>query len=231
MSEMKASEAVTPVQRGVFSVGPMREPEVRAVAQLHYDFFGVGDMHGTSIANFGVDFLADVFYGLNLDNPFFFVDVARYDGEIIAFSAYTSNKTQVFRYPLRHHPIRIGMSMLGQFVRHPVRTVSHIAGNFSFVADKVPAELKDIPGLYLLLGVKEPFRTREFKARTGIMVADELWDSMESTLRANGCYDVCSSPGRHNEPINRLFQKHHAELVTCVPVQGVPSNYYRKRLG
>ena len=213
-----------------FEVGAMRPDEVAAVAQMHYDFFGVGEMHGHSIANFGPGFLDRVFYRLNLDNPYFFVDVARFNGKIIAFSAYTSERNKVFRYTLRKHFLRIGWHMFGNFVRHPIKVISHVAGNLAFLTDGVPDELKEIKGLWLLLAVKPEYRARDFKERTGIFVADAMWDQMENTLRAHGCTEICSSPGRHNAPINGLFVKHNAELVTCVPVQGVPSNYYRKRL-
>jgi hypothetical protein len=213
-----------------FEVGAMRPDEVAAVAQMHYDFFGVGEMHGHSIANFGPGFLERVFYRLNLDNPYWFVDVARFNGKIIAFSAYTSERNKVFRYTLRKHFMRIGWHMFGNFVRHPIKVITHVIGNLAFLTDGVPDELKQIQGLWLLLAVYPEYRSREFKERTNIFVADAMWDQMENTLRAHNCAEICSSPGRHNAPINGLFAKHNAELVTCVPVQGIPSNYYRKRL-
>ena len=59
-------------------------------------------------------------------------------------------------------------------------------------------------------------------------LADELWSYMEATLRAHSCDAVWAAPFQHNEPINRLFVNHGAELVAQARVQGMPSNYYVK---
>src|SRR5688572_22190487 len=133
-----------------FEVGGMRPEEVPVVAGMHHDFFGTGEMHGTSIANLGRDFLEEVFYRLNLDNPYFFVDVARYQGEIIAFSVYTSDDRKVFRYTLRRHFSAIVRALLKLAVRRPFVLASHMVGNLRFLTDTKPKPVRKIRAWYLL---------------------------------------------------------------------------------
>lgn len=211
-------------------IGSMRPEEVRAVAQMHFDFFGVGEMHGHSLANLGVNFLADVFYRLNLDNPHFFVDVARYNGELVAFSVYVSDWQRILGEVIRRHPMSFVGSMGKQFLRMPIATVHHAWGNLHYLTDKMPPAVKDIRACYLLLGIKDDYRSREFRERTGRWVIGELWDRMEQTLAAAGCREFWSAPGAHNGPINRLFEKQGTEKVAQAPVQGVLCNFYRKSL-
>src|SRR5262245_57327993 len=115
-SKVNANAVMMSDQGARFEVGSMRADEAPLVAQMHFDFFGVGEMHRHSIANFGPAFLERLFYRLNLDNPYFFVDVARYNGKVIAFSAYTSDRQRVFRYMLRKHFFAIAWQMFALFV-------------------------------------------------------------------------------------------------------------------
>lgn len=213
-----------------FELGPMREDEVPAIAGFHHGFFGSGEMHGFSLANLGRDFLEAVFYRLNLDNPYLFVDVARYRGEPIAFSVYASDYRRVFRFTIRKHFASLAGIMLRLSLRHPVAVVRHVWGNRSFLTNKAPEAVRRVPGYYFLLGVREEYRSREFKLQTGIKVADRLWRNLEDTLRGEGCKQLWSSVGAHNEPMNALHVRRGMRVVATAPVQGVPSNYYLKSL-
>lgn len=213
-----------------FNVGRMRPDEVPAVAQMHFDFFGRGEMHGTSMAKLGIEFLREVFYRLNLDNPYLFVDVARYRGELIAFSVYASDGKRVFRETLRRHLGAVLMALLKAGLRSPFRVLGHVLSNLQLLRERVPKEVRGIRGWYFLLGVKQEYRTREFKQRTGIWIAGELWKHMESTLRAQGCDQFWTVVGAHNAPMNELHRRFAMELVAQGVAQGLPSNYYRKSL-
>jgi hypothetical protein len=213
-----------------FHVGPMRAEETSAVAQLHFDFFGTGAMHGTTIASFGPKFLEEVFYRLNLDNPYLFVDVARYRGEVVAFSVYASNRRRVFRETLRRHFAAVLVRLLKAGVRRPFLVAGHVLNNLQFLTERLPEAVRDVPAWFFLLGVKPEYRNREFKQRTGIWVAGELWKHMESNLRAQGCEQFWTVVGAHNEPMNQLHRLFGMELVARGPAQGLPSNYYRRSL-
>lgn len=213
-----------------FAVGPMTPAEAPIVARLHFDFFGRGEMHGTSIANFGVEFLEEVFYRLNLDNPYLFVDVARCDGAIVAFSVYASDGARVFRQTLRRHFGGVGLALLRVALRKPLSVLGHLFSNLQFLREQTPEAIRGIRAWYFLLGVKPEYRTREFRQRTGIWVAGELWQHMEQTLRRAGCDQFWTAVGAHNGPMNELHRRWNMELVATGRVQGLPSNYYRKSL-
>jgi hypothetical protein len=225
-----ASAAALAGTEAALEISPMRADEIRVVAQLHFDFFGVGEMHGNSLANLGPGFLADVFYRLNFDNPHFFVDVARYRGEIIAFSVYVSDWRRILSEVIRRHPLAFTARMAANFVRRPLTFSRHAMGNLNYLTESIPAGVKGIAACYLLLGIKDPYRTRAFRQQTGRWVIGEMWERMERTLYDAGCREFWSSPGQHNEPINRLFVKMGTEYVDRAAVQGVVCNFYRKRL-
>jgi hypothetical protein len=210
-------------------IGPMRPGEVADVARLHHEFFG-GDAHGHALARLGARFLAEVFYRPNRDNPYFFCDVARVDGALAAFSVYVSDGQRVFRHTLTRHPFAILGGVLRQFARQPVRTAAHVAGNLAYIGGRTIPEVADAPGVYLLLAIGQPYRSREFRERAGVWLAGELWSRMEATLRAAGCPAFWSAPGAHNAPINQLFKTFGAAEVARGAVQGIACVYYRKSL-
>lgn len=207
----------------------MRADEVDAVARLHVDFFG-GPAHAHSLARMGPRFLADVFYRVNLDNPYFFCDVARHGGRIVAFSVYASDGRRVFRHTLRTHFAQVAAGIVRQAVRDPIGVAGHLVSNLAFVGGTTPPAVVKDPGIYLLLGVLPEYRGRKFRERTGIWVTGALWDRMEATLRAAGCPSFWSAPGAHNGPINQLFESFGAVRVAQGRVQGIISNFYRKTL-
>jgi hypothetical protein len=211
-------------------IGRLRPDEVGAVARVHHEFFGRGEKHGTTIANFGPEFLERVFYGLNVDNPYLFVDVARHHGQIIAFSVYASDGKRVFRETVRRHffPLLWELARVG--LRKPGTLVTHAASNLAFLREQQPQAIRGVRAWYFLLGVKPEFRTREFQKRTGIWIAGELWRRMEQTLREQGCDQFWTVVGAHNLPMNALHRRMQMELVATGTVQGLPSNYYRKTL-
>lgn len=213
-----------------FLVRAMEVAEAPPVAEMHAEFFGRHERHGRSIASFGTDFLERVFYRANLDNPYLHMDVAFYGGELIGFSVYASDRRRVFRHTLRHHAgVVVGeLTRLG--FRHPLKVAGHVLGNLQFLSERLPDAVKDIPAWYFLLGVLGPYRTREFRDRTGIWVAGALWRQMEDTFRALGCPEYWGVVGEHNDPMHGLFAKHDTVEVARGVIQGVPSIYYTKSL-
>jgi hypothetical protein len=213
-----------------FHVGPMRPEEVPTVARMHFAFFGAGGMHGRSIARFGAEFLETVFYRLNRDNPYLFVDVARYRGEVVAFSVYATNGQQVFRHTLRRHLGAVCAQVLKVGLRRPLLVLTHIVNNLQFLMERLPAQVRNVRPWFFLLGVQPDYRSQEFKQRTGIWVAGELWKQMENTLRAHGCDQFWTVVGAHNGPMNQLHRRFGMEVVGQGVAQGLPSIYYRKSL-
>jgi hypothetical protein len=213
-----------------FEISPLRPDEVPAVARMHFQFFGMGEMHGSSLANLGLDFLEKVFYGLNLDNPYFFADVARYRGEMIGFSVYSSDWQRLSRHTIVKHFGSLSFNLARVALCHPLKFSTHVLGNLRFITESIPKPIRDIRGWYMLLGVKGEFRSREFRQRTGIWVNGKLWDQMVRTLRNQGCDALWAAPGAHNGPINQFFIKQGAELVAQAKVQGLLSNFYRQPL-
>lgn len=218
-----------PSEGGEVEFGRLRPDEVDAVARLHFTFFG-GPAHAHSLARMGPRFLADVFYRVNLDNPYFFCDVARHGGRIVAFIVYASDGRRIFRHTLRTRFCSVAAGILRQAVRDPVGVAGHLLSNLAFVSGTTPPEVAEDPGVFLLLGVLPEYRSREFRERTRVWVAGALWDRMEASLRAAGCPSFWSAPGAHNGPINQLLETFGAALVARGPVQGIVSNYYRKTL-
>jgi hypothetical protein len=212
---------------GTVEIGSLRPDECRAVAQLHCEFFGGEAGHGHSLALLGPDFLERVFYRTNIDNPYFFVDVARYGGAVVAFSVYSSDHRHVFRRTIRRRAGTIALALLRSLVTRPRRTLTTIAANLLFLSDSLPAETAEIRGWFLLLGVKQPCRSREFRERTGVWIAGEFKHRLEAVLRSNGCRDYWAAPAANNEAANSFYHKIGAQLFATGVVQGTVCNYYR----
>jgi hypothetical protein len=221
------SPQASPAPPRLVDIGSLRPDETRQVAQLHFDFFGPGRGHGHSLALLGVDFLEDALYRQNLDNPFFFVDVARYEGEVIAFSVYSSDHRKVFRHTIRKHFVRLGWALAKCLLRHPRRTLSNLLGNQAFLTEALPPETQQIPGWFILLGVKPAYRSREFQQRSGVWIAGEFKQRLEQNLREKGCREYWAAPFSDNEAAISFYKRIDATLFAQGTVQGMRANYYR----
>lgn len=208
----------------------MRSSDAGAVARMHRGFIENGEFRGYSIANFGLDFLEKVFYGLNRDNPYFFADVALFRGEVIGFIVYASDGRRVFRETLRRHYLAIAMATLKLILSHPVVFFGHIWNNFGLLTDSVPEALKEAHGWGFLMGVKPEYRKIRLGMGKGVWPAGELWKTMERTLQAQGCQYVWTVAGLHNTKMVWLQKIQGMEPVAQGRVQGVPSTYFRKLL-
>ncbi len=208
-------------------IGPLRRDECAQVAALHEDFFGLGRGDGHSIAMLGRRFLENAFYRLNFDNPVFFVDVARYRGEVIGFAVYCSNHRAVFQHGFRRHPVRLAYEILHSAIRHPIRTFQKLAGNLAFIFESLPSETKEIRAWFLLLGVKAEYRSRKFQESSGVWIARSLEDHLQGVLRDQGCDIYWCAIGLENGASNGFFERIGAEAFTEASVQGVPSRFYR----
>jgi len=220
-------------------IGPLCPEEVRAVAQLHFDFFKNGNgLHGHSLANLGVGFLEHVFYGLNLDNPLFFVDVVRYRERLVGFSVYVADHRGLFGHVLKRHFWELLWFMAKLTTRRPLLVATHIKGNLSLLAETIPAPARAIPGWYMLLGVKPEYElllaTRQRVAagtgRQRPLISDDLVRRMEATLWEHGCRQYWAAPFAQNAAANRVFSRIGAELFARGSMQGLPCNYYRKSI-
>lgn len=187
----------------------------------------MGEGHGHSLALLGADFLEHAFYRLNLDNPYFFVDVARYQGEIIAFSVYSSDHRRLFRYTLGSHFWEVVGLVMKSMKRRPILTLKKILGNAGFLLESLPDEVQSIPGWFLLLGVKQPYRSKEFQQQTGVWIAGAFKQRLEQVLREKGCREYWAAPAADNVVANAFYKRIQAKLFAQGPVQGMLSNYYR----
>jgi hypothetical protein len=210
-------------------IGPLRADEARAVSELHEGFFGEGLGQGHSIAMLGADFLEQAFYRPNLDNPYFFVDVARYRGELIAFSVYSSDHRRVFRHTIRNHFGALALATVRVGLRHPIRTARKLAGNLMFLSESLPAETQKIPAWFLLLAVKAPYRTREFQERTGVWIAGAFKQRLQSTLLAQGREEYWAAPAMANPAAISFYERIRATRFAEGTVQGEHCVYYKIR--
>lgn len=209
-----------------FEVRRMRPEEVSEVARLHAGFFSQGEQWGDTIAKLGPEFLEDGFYRPNLDNPWFFVDVARYGGEIVGFCVYVSDRQKAFRHALRRHP-GLQLLALGRTgLRRPGAVLRRIGRNLRFLWERQPAVTGQIRAFGFLLGVLPKFRDRSFEAQTGIHIASELWKLHVATLCDAGCSKFWGTAGEHNKPMNSFMQRMGGRLAGKFKVHGVPSNIY-----
>lgn len=211
-------------------VGAMEPDDVPAVARLHHEFFALGELHGHSMAKLGPGFLAEVFYRPNLDNPHFFVDVARLGREVVGFSVYVTDRHRVFRHTLRHHLVRAAWQVLRQGLLRP-RTMLHLLGNLRYVRGEESPWLERTDAHWLLFAVRPEYRSREFERRAGTWLAGEMFRRMETTMAAHGCQAWYAAPGVHNPAINRFMERCGAEHVGTATAQGLEVHYWRRRLG
>ena len=224
-AELSAGVSIPLDERIAF--GPMRAEEIAETALLHHNFFGIRAEHGTSVAKLGPDFLADFFYRLNLDNPYLFIDLARYQGKVVGFSVFASDWTKVSGWMLHQHRRDVFRCMLRCAFRHPIRLARYVMGNLQFLKPTAPEFVNDVPAMFMLIGVKRECRSRRFTDRTGTWVAADLCQRVDEALWDQGCRELHMILGVENGAVNHLFKKQGAQLVGQGWVQGVWSNYYR----
>jgi hypothetical protein len=216
------------VQTERVELSPLRAADVGAVAALHSELFGDAYFLGHSIATLGADFLARGFYALNLDNPHFGCDVARIDGRVIGFIAYTVKKEAVFAHLLRAHAVRLGVATLGALVRHP-KLLGALWSNARYFGGERLTFLDDVPGWGIVVGVHPDARSRHFERRTGTRVGNALLDRMEERMRSAGCAAWYVAVRPDNPAINVLIERRGAREAGRQRAQGLMMRYLVKR--
>src|SRR5437867_5471137 len=86
-----------------FEIRPIRRDEVHAAAKLHFEFFGGEDVARRSFLKLGFDFLEDVFYRLNLDNPYFYPLGGIWRGQLIGLEVFTTDRPRMIKTLLKKH--------------------------------------------------------------------------------------------------------------------------------
>lgn len=206
---------------------PLRGADVRAVAALHYELFGDADYLGHSVGTLGADFLAH-FYALNLDNPHFGCEVARIDGRVIGFIAYTVNKDAVFAHLLRDHAVRLAAATLAAIVRRPA-LLAALWSNARYFGGERIAFLDNVPGWGIVIGVHPDARSRHFVRRTGMSVVNTLLDRMEERMQSAGCAAWYAAVRPDNRAINFILERRGAREVGRQRAQGLQMRYLVKR--
>jgi hypothetical protein len=220
-------EPALPIE--VVSIRPLQERHVAGVAGLHSSLFGDPVQNGYSVATLGPVMLGDVFYRLNLDNDSFHCDVAVWDGRVIGFSVYSTDRSRVFRHPLLIHPARLIWSTARTLVRRPL-ALRALLGNLMYLFGERLPFLDGVQGWWIVAGVEPDYRTKAFEERAGGPIASRLFDRMEEGLRAAGCQSWYGVVRPDNVPINRFLQRRGAREVGMSAAQGLSMRYYVRRL-
>lgn len=216
--------------RSRFEVGTMRREEAPAVARLHYQWFGPELGRGSSLAMLGEDWLADAFYGANFANPHQGVQVARWDGRVVGFMHYATDRRRIARWTLAHAwPALIGCT-LRSILRRPA-TLRHVLGNFVYVGGEDLTFLEDDDAHWTLFAVEPEFRSKDWERETGIWVAGAMLEVMEADMRARGVRAWYAAPAPDNPPINKFMERVGAFRVGEAKAQGIRLLYWRKLLG
>jgi hypothetical protein len=207
----------------------MRPREVGAVARLHYQWFGPELGRGSSLAMLGEDWLADAFYRANFANPHQGVQVARWDGRVIGFMHYATDRRRIARWTLAHALPALAWCTLRSIARSP-RVALHLLGNLAYVGGEDLTFLEDSDAHWTLFAVEAEFRSKEFERETGIWVAGAMLQAMEGDMRARGVPAWYAAPAPDNPPINKFMERVGAFRVGEAKSQGIELLYWRKLL-
>jgi hypothetical protein len=208
-----------------FVVEPLRLADVPAVAELHMEHFGEGELVGNSVAKFGRGFLEEVFYRLNLENPLFHCAVARYRGEVIGFSVFSTDRQNVFSWTLRHRFAGVALASLRALAARPsilpllLSNVRYAGGSEKLLADSVR-------GWWIVAAVRKKYRGKEFMERTGVHVADALFRYMDRIFEEAGCRSWYGVVHPKNGPINAFLRRRNAKEIGRSHAQGQEMAYY-----
>lgn len=223
-----ATEHQMSAQSGL-EIRAMKFEDIKPVALLHHSLFGDRRIHGYSIATFGADFLERTFYKLNLGNPHFFCDVARYLGKIIGFSVYSTQKAKVFRHMLRRQIPGLTRGCLRLLVRKPSAIIG-LLQNVRYAGGERLSLTDQVEGWWLVAGIDPDYRTKDFETRTGIQVASRLFDNMEQTMLNHGCTSWYGVVRPENLAIKIFLERRGANLLGTAEAQGLRMEYYLKTL-
>ena len=171
---------------GRFEVGVMRRDEVGAVAKLHYQWFGPELGRGSSLAMLGEDWLADAFYAANFANPHQGVQVARWDGRVIAFMHYATDRRRIARWTLAHAWPVLAWCTLRSIARAP-SVLRHLLGNLAYVRGENLAFIPDSDAHWTLFAVEAEFRAKDFEKAQGIWVRAPCSRSWRRTCARAAC--------------------------------------------
>ena len=213
-----------------FVIAPMRRDDIPAVATLHHALFGDPKVNGHSIATLGARFLADAFYTLNLDNPGLRCLVARHEERVVGFSVYAIDKDSVFRHLISKHPVRLGLAAARTIIARP-STIGAFLSNARYMGGERIPFLEGVSGWWIVAGVYPEAREPEFERRIGGRVAAQLFDRMESHMRAARCAAWYGVVRPDNVPINLFLQRRGAVDVGMAKAQGLEMRYYVRNYG
>jgi hypothetical protein len=210
-------------------VGPMRRDEVGAVARLHAAWFGPERGRGSSLAMLGEDWLAEAFYGANLTNPHQGVQVARWDGRVVAFLHYATDRRRIARWTLAHAWPVLARCTLRSILRDP-GVLRHLLANWVYLGGETLDFLREADAQLTLLAVEEEFRSKAWERESGVWLAGELLTAMEADLRARGVKGWYAAPSPENPQINRFMARVGAGRIGEAIAQGIALVYWRKPL-
>lgn len=211
-----------------FVIAPMTRDDIPEVAALHHSLFGDPKVNGHSIATLGPEFLSRAFYALNLDNPGIRCLVARHEGRVIGFSVYAVDKDSVFSHLVHRHPVRLALASARTVATNPA-TLGAFVSNARYMGGERLAFLEGVKGWWIVAGVHPDARAPEFEKRIGGRVAAQLFDRMESHMRAVNCAAWYGVVRPDNAAINIFLQRRGAKDVGTARAQGLDMRYYVRR--
>lgn len=226
--ETDAAAITVSTEPADFVIAPMRAADIPAVATLHHSLFGDPKVNGHSIATLGARFLADAFYTLNLDNPGIRCLVARHEGRVIGFSVYAIDKDSVFGHLISKHPVRLALAAARTIIAKP-STLSAFLSNARYMRGERIPFLDGVSGWWIVAGVYPEAREPEFERRIGGRVAAQLFDRMESHMRAVQCAAWYGVVRPDNKAINIFLQRRGAVEAGQANAQGLSMRYYVRR--
>lgn len=210
-------------------IGPMGPDDIPDVARIHVKWFAESGLPGTSLALLGYNFIRDGFYRANLANPYHAVDVARWEGRIIAFVAYVTEPEPAVRWTLLHRPLRIGWAMLAALARRPKAIVSALV-NLRYAFGETPSFIDPTEPQCTLIALEPEASSREFFRQTRTRVGPALLDYMGVELVRRGLSSWHAGVAVGNIPVNNFLRRAGLTLLGTAKGQGTELNYYHRTL-
>ena len=113
-----------------------------------------------------------------------------------------------------------------RFIVQQPQSLIYSLSNLRYIGgEKIPG-LEKVDAQHLAFFVRPEYRSRNFKNKTDIFVAKELYEFMELVLKQHGSKAWYAAPSTDNVPINKFYQN----LVGTYKAQGDQLNYWIKDL-
>jgi ribosomal protein S18 acetylase RimI-like enzyme len=190
------------------NIRPLSPPDAQQVARLHIDGIGTG-----FISSLGDEFVTKLYRAIAM-SEFGFGLVAEYDGQILAFVAFTSDLSGLYKSVLRYGGIGLIWLLLRRTLS--LQRIKRVFQNVFYPSKTVK---QDLPRAELLSVVV----ANEARGRG---LATELVKKGLQECARRGIHNVKVLVAADNEPANKLYRRCGFEIASRVDSHGTPSNVY-----